>query len=208
MPHLFINHYIEKVQITNHMKLMYVLLAGCLILTTSCSIREREQALEKRADELDQKEQQLLLIEKQLLLKEEELLARQLLIDSTMQLDSIIPLDNSLVGTWAVKMRCTETNCPGSAIGDVKNETWEISYQDRNLIAKAFDGKKLVRVYSGPFKGSPIQLTTQNEESTSPNTNMVVTIQRRADNVLEGRREIIRTGECKILYELEFKKLR
>ena len=34
------------------MKLMYVLLACCLILTTSCSIREREQALEKRADEL------------------------------------------------------------------------------------------------------------------------------------------------------------
>lgn len=189
------------------MKLMYVLLAGCLFLATSCSVREREQALEKRADELNQKEQQLLLKEKQLQLKEEELLAQQQLFDSTMRIDSIMPLDSGLIGSWSVKMRCTETNCPGSAIGDVKNETWEITYQDRNLIAKAFDGKKLVRVYSGSFEGNPIQLTTQTEESPSPNTNMIVTIQRRANNVVEGRREIIRPGECKIIYELEFKKL-
>jgi len=186
---------------------MYVLLAGCLILTSSCSIREREQALEKRADELNQKEQQLLLKEKQLQLKEEELLAQQQLIDSTLRIDSTIPLDSSLIGSWAVKMRCTETNCPGSAIGDVKNETWEVTYQDRNLIVKAFDGKKLVRIYSGYYQGTPVQLTTHTEESPSQNTNMIVTIQKRANNVVEGRREIIRPGECKIIYELEFKKL-
>lgn len=186
---------------------MYFMLVVCLVFTTSCSIREREQALEKRTNELNQREQQLLLKEKQLQLKEEELLAQQKLIDSTLFIDSLATVDSSLLGNFTVRMRCTETNCPGSAVGDVKTETWEITYQDRNLIAKAFDGKKLVRVYSGPYRNNTIQLIAQTEESSVPNTTMTVTIQRREVNVIEGRREIIRPGECKIVYQLEFKKI-
>jgi len=43
-------------------------------------------------------------------------------------------------------MRCTETNCSGSAVGDTKNEQWEIGYQNGGIVAQAFSGNKLVRV--------------------------------------------------------------
>lgn len=186
---------------------MYFLLVACLVLTTSCSIREREQALEKRTNELNQREQQLLLKEKQLQLKEEELMAQKKLIDSTLFIDSLAPVDSSLLGTWSVRMRCTETNCPGSAVGDVKTETWEIAYQDRSLIAKAFDNKKLVRIYTGNFKenGAVLNYTAQGQQADE-NSNISVTLQKPVDNKLNGRREIIGVNQCKIIYDLELRK--
>ena len=189
------------------MKLMYVLLAGCLIFSTSCSIREREQALEKRADELNQKEQQLLLKEKQLQLKEEELLAQQKLIDSTLLIDTLLPVDSSMLGTWTVQMKCTETNCPGSAVGDVRTIVWEIAVQDRNLIAKAFDNKKLARIYTGKFTENGAQLTYHPEsEPVDANRNITVTLQRPVEGKINGRREIIGVNQCKIIYDLEMRK--
>jgi hypothetical protein len=55
-------------------------------------------------------------------------------------------------------MTCTETTCPGSAIGDTKTETWDISYQNNVLLAKANVGDKLTRVYTGTYDGTNLVL--------------------------------------------------
>src|SRR4051794_24424190 len=116
-----------------------------------CGLRDREQELEKRLNEVNQKEQELLLKEKSLQLKEEELAKKEKLVDSSSKnlTDSFFSQHPQLPGTWNVTMRCTETTCQGSAVGDTKNEQWEISYQEKTIVAQAFSDNKLVRVYSG-----------------------------------------------------------
>lgn len=186
---------------------MIVLAVTCALLFSSCNLREREQELAQRAAALNEKEQELLLKEKQLQLKEQELMQQQQQLDSTLYDSLNYRVDSSLLGTWAVRMRCTETNCPGSAVGDVKTETWEIILQDRNLIAKVFDGKKLVRVYNGNFRQNGAVLKDHPEIPAAENTgNIMVTLQPPVDNLINGRREIIGVNQCKIIYDLELKK--
>ena len=140
-------------------------------------------------------------------LKEEELLAQQKLIDSTLLIDTLLPVDSSMLGTWTVQMKCTETNCPGSAVGDVRTIVWEIAVQDRNLIAKAFDNKKLARIYTGQFTENGAQLTYHPEsEPVDANRNITVTLQRPVEGKINGRREIIGVNQCKIIYDLEMRK--
>jgi hypothetical protein len=189
------------------MKIWPVLfLLPCLLLP-SCGIREREEALEQREKEINQKEQSLLLLEKQLQLKEEDLLRRQKILDSTHQLarlDSSL-INPKLVGKWAATMRCTATTCEGSAVGDVKNELWNIAYQDRNVIVKAMADGKLVRTYTGAFTENNLQLTAQQEEN-APQTKMTAQLTFRSDTELEGERKIMRDNSCQIVYALTLSK--
>ena len=139
--------------------------------------------------------------ESALLLKEEELAKKQQHIDSTTRYDSTI-FNAALTGTWDVRMTCTETSCPGSAVGDTKTETWEIAYQENNVVAKAFTNNQLVRVYSGVFTGNTLELVDiRDETGNQPATRMVVRLRLSSDNLMEGQREIERIGECKIIYE-------
>ena len=103
---------------------------------------------EKKLAYVNQKEQELLLKEKSLRLTEVELAQKENLLDSSSKnpTDSFIALHPQLPGKWDVTMRCTETNCFGSGVGDTKNEQWEIGYQNGGIVAQAFSGNKLVRV--------------------------------------------------------------
>ncbi len=161
--------------------------------------------------EINQKEQQLLLKEKTLELKEEELRKMEEAIDSSAKMniakDSAFIYNPAIVGKWSVTMICTETNCSGSAVGDTKTEQWEIAYQDDALVARARAGKELVRVYTGRYYGNTIQLTAQQEESAQKLTRMIVRIQEIRKNEMEGRREIIRPEDCRIIYSLLLKKV-
>lgn len=175
-----------------------------------CDIRKREQQLEKKAIELHQKEQELLLKEKTLQLKEEELLSKLKDYDS---IENRISADTGminpvLVGTWNVRMNCIETSCAGSAIGDVRTEQWNISYQNSNIIAQVISNNKLVRVYSGISTNNSIELNFNQTDSTkNETTNMVVRLQQTANGRLEGRREITRTPEnCKIVFAMDLVK--
>ena len=189
------------------MRLMIAMVVCCAIIFSSCDLREREQALAQRAAELNEKEQELLLKEKQLQLKEEELLLQQRQIDSTLYDSLNFRVDSSMLGTWAVRMRCSETTCPGSAVGDVITETWEILMQDRNLIAKVYNGKKLVRVYNGAFREIGAVLKDHPDIPATENSgNITVTLQPPVDNLMNGRREIIGANQCKIIYDLELRK--
>ena len=74
---------------------------------------------------------------------------KQKVLDSTAKnnVDSFLVRHPQLPGKWNVIMRCIETGS-GSAVGDVKNEQWEIGYEGNDIVAKAFTGDKLVRTYT------------------------------------------------------------
>jgi hypothetical protein len=104
-------------------------------------------------------------------------------------------------------MVCTETTCPGSAVGDNKTEVWEIAYQDNTLIAKAMVNNQLVRVYSGTATERELTLTAQ-QEPASQGTNILVNLLFINETEMEGERKIIRTdGECRIVYSMKMQKI-
>ena len=171
-------------------------------LLSGCDLREREEVLNQKEASLNQREQELLLKEKTLQLKEEDLVTREQRIDSTRQQDSVAVYNAALPGTWDVKMVGSETTCPGSAVGDTKNEIWQITYQENNVIAKAMVNDELVRTYSGFFTGNTLELVDAPEKTPGqPSTRIVVRLRLAKENVLEGTREIERIGECKIVYQ-------
>jgi hypothetical protein len=183
-----------------------VIITSFLIFLNSCSLREREEALDKRSVELDQKEQELLLKERSLQLKEEELKKRDSLSGS-IALDSTGMYDPHLVGLWAVKMVCTEATCPGSAVGDTKNETWQVSFQNKNILVRAQAGSQLVRVYSGRLNGNFIELEEDHQTNPTTAASKISVRLTKTDSVtLEGHREINRDGNCKIVYSVNMSK--
>ncbi|MCU7549105.1 hypothetical protein OCK74_08260 [Chitinophagaceae bacterium LB-8] len=192
------------------MKSVIITLFLFSLLTCSCDIRKREQILTQKENELNQKEQELFLKENALQLKEEELLRRSQSLDS---LHINVPTDTvfinpEFVGLWTVQMHCIETSCPGSAVGDVKTEQWDISYQNNATIAKVIDDAKVVRIYSGTSTSNSIEMTFQQSNTeTNKVTNMIVRLEQTAKKRLEGRREITRGPEnCKIIYAVEMEK--
>jgi hypothetical protein len=192
------------------MRPVFILLFLASLFLGSCDIQKKERQLEKRETELNQKEQALLQKEKTLQLKEDELIEREQKInssDSTSIVDSIY-YDPDLIGTWSVSMNCIETSCPGSAVGDIKTEHWEIQYQSNHLIARVIDNKKLVRVYSGTSTSSSIELKLQQSDLPSDEpANMVVRLQQTGKGRLEGRREILRISDnCKVVYAVDMTK--
>jgi len=183
------------------MKLPFILFVFAWLFAPGCDFREREDALTKKEALLNQKEQELLLKEKTLQLKEEEFIKRKQSLDSTLQFDSAA-YNAALPGSWDVRMSCTETSCPGSAVGDTKTEIWEIRYQENNVIARAMVNNELVRTYSGIFTGNTLELVeTRENTGTQPATRMVVRLRLSSEKQMEGQREIERIGQCKIIYE-------
>jgi hypothetical protein len=188
------------------MKWIIMLCLSSLFIAPACKNREKEKQLEQKRSELNEREQQLLLKERTLQLREEELNDKMKKQDSLPSPDSSIN-NPDLVGTWSVKMTCIETSCPGSAVGDTKNEEWEISYQGNHVVAKATARDKFIRVYSGKFTGNTLELIEHRESSNLVyDTRMVVRLRMRNNKSIEGQREIIREDECKIVYALQLDK--
>lgn len=194
---------IDAINQMNGMKYCLYVLAFFFFVLQGCDLRKREEALAQKEARLNEKEQELLLKEKTLQIKEEDLVKREQRFDSTRLIDSTIMHNDSLPGTWDVKMTCTETSCPGSAVGDTKSETWQLQYQENTVIARAMVNDELVRVYSGFFTGNTLELVDTRENiPNQPPTRIVVRLRLSNYNLLEGTREIERVGECKILYSI------
>lgn len=190
------------------MKLIFFLLL-MLSFFTGCDIKEKEKRLQQKELELNQKEQELLMRERTLQAKEDALAERENILDSStnkLLVDSSILLNTQLPGIWNAKMNCTETTCPGSAVGDIKTEQWQIDYQDNKVIVRTISGNKQVRVYSGAYAGNTLELTLQQNDSTAQATKTLVRLQETGENEMEGQREIIRGEECRIVYALQLKK--
>jgi hypothetical protein len=182
---------------------------SCLLfccLLQGCDFDKRENELQQKALELKQREQDLLLREANLRLREEQLDERTRALDSTAT-DSAFVYNPQLIGNWAVQMTCTETTCPGSAVGDTKAEHWELSYLDNRMVAKAMVGKDLVRVYTGRYTGNTLELEGNRSDTTNqPATRMIVRLRLVSDKAMEGEREIVREGDCKIIYAVQMEK--
>jgi hypothetical protein len=189
------------------MKSLILSLSMLLLFATGCESRRKQEAIEERTAALDQREQELLFKERTLQLKEEELLKREAKIDSTLNKDTASLVNSALVGNWSVKMSCIETTCTGYAVGDTKNEVWDISYQGNNILARAMAGHQLVRVYSGRLSGNTVELTEGRDSTVAMSgTTMFVRLNMMNDKTMEGHREIVRENDCKVVYALEMVK--
>jgi hypothetical protein len=179
-----------------------------LMILCGCDSRQQEEALQKRETALNEREQLLLLKEKSLQLREEALLKQKSFFDSTINTDTTYLINTQLQGKWDVRMTCTEATCPGSAVGDVKTEQWELAYQGNKLIAKAMSNNQLVRVYTGFYTGNTIELVEDVTGTEAASLTKMVVRLRLVDNFrLEGEREIIRDNNCKVVYTLLAEKL-
>ena len=188
----------------------FIFLTYVITLLTACNSRVREKELNEKMDSINQKEQQLILIENQLTVKQTDLEQKERMLDSLLKRyippDSINSQKPFLIGKWSVKMVCTETTCPGSAVGDNKTEIWEISYQGNSVFAKAIVNNQLVRVYSGTTNENELVLTAQ-QEAASMGTNISVNLLFKNDTEMEGERKIIRPEECRIVYSMQMQKI-
>lgn len=183
----------------------------CVFFFSGCSLRQREIELDKKMTDLHDREQLLALREQSLDLKEQQLNQREKLIDSskTNMKDSTFILNQQLPGTWSVRMQCIETNCPGSAVGDSKNEQWEFRFQDNSVVASAISNNKVVRIYTGSFTNNVLRLSVPQDSTDLQFGKMVVRLQNVKDKEkeMEGEREIVQASGCRILYALQLKKL-
>lgn len=189
-----------------------------LLTFHSCKSREKEKELNDKEIQLNEKEQELLLREKTLEFREQEFAERIRMADSMRLRDTSSILQNSLhnhdsantnpalTGNWTVKMTCVETSCPGSAIGDTRNEQWNLSYEGNHLVARASVRGNLIRTYSGIYNINTIELIEHRDSAMLYDTRMVVRLRVVNDNAIEGQREIIRENECKIVYALTMNK--
>lgn len=168
------------------------------IVLTGCDIEKRERILEERTNEVIKREQALQLKEEALLLQQQELdsISNDYLNDSLLQ---VFPL---LMGNWNVKMLCSETTCPGSAIGDSKTEQWEFVMHDNILVAIAISNNKLSRIYTGDYAQEQITMESQSDTTTK----ILINLKFDKDNLLKGTRKIIRKDDCHITYDLTLKK--
>jgi hypothetical protein len=175
-----------------------------VIFLAGCGLRERETALEKKEAALLQREQELVLREQSLLLREQSFRDSILLARDTVKPDSLTERDTRIEGAWNVKMTCTETSCPGSAIGDTRSEVWIFSFQDNALLARVMDGEKLVRIYTGKLVDNNIEMEEASSASAAPSdTKMIIRLSVKNDRSMEGQREILRNVNCRILYALQ-----
>lgn len=186
-------------------RIILICLAFSLTLL-GCDIDRREKEVERKTQELTQKEEELRARELALTQKEEQLATQAKNEDSTRQ-DSSFIYDPRLIGLWSVTMTCTETTCPGSAVGDRKTEQWEISYQGDSIQAKAIAGGQITRVYSGIYTGNTLELVEARPAGPgTPATKMIVRLRMTSERTMEGQRDIIRDGDCKIIYALSLAK--
>lgn len=180
-----------------------------VVTFSGCSLRQRENELDKKLADVNEKEQQLSLKDQSLDFREQQLDLREKVLDSTTRKnsnDSLYALHPQLPGTWFVKMQCTETNCPGSAVGDIKNEQWDFKFQDNSIIVSAISNNQLVRVYTGYYTSTSIRLSVQQDSADLQPAKMTVRLQNITDKDMDGEREIIQPNGCRILYSLQLKK--
>ena len=187
---------------------LIILCFTVVLLCSGCDSKAREEALQKKETELAEKEQQLTLKEKSLQIREEELMQLKQQLDSVKtKKDTALVYNQQLIGEWNVKMTCTETTCPGSAVGDTKSETWNINYENNLIVARAMVNDKLVRVYTGSYDSTNLILSEEvTNAPTEPATRLTIRLALTGENTMEGQREIVRENDCRIIYSLQLSK--
>lgn len=183
-----------------------------LFLLSGCGLREQQKQLHQERMAIRQKEQELNLKEQELDAREAILNERQKTMDSVLVTkDTLSALYPTIAGNWSTKMVCTETTCPGSALGDTKVEQWAIVFENNLVIVKAMNNKmQLTRIYTGHIDaGGQINLVAQTPNANSddsPAAKIIIQLKQKDNNTMQGQREIIQPGNCHIVYSLNLKK--
>lgn len=193
----------------------------CLVIIACCSGCDEKKQRDKpglTASGLEKKEQDILTREKLIDQREQEVARREQILDSAANRlqdslanqhlnDSLMRSKAQLPGMYNVTMNCTQTNCTGYAVGDTKNEQWNIAFEGALVIIRAMSNNILVRTYQGAFKEGGIELEALTDNSTvSSPGKIVVRLQESKDKRLDGVREITRKDDCRVIYNLELKK--
>ncbi len=184
----------------------FFLVSGIIILS-SCNQRQREIELNKKLNELSQREQELALKEQKLAIKEQQLSEQQKVLDSTSNIlnDSLFKQHQKVKGLWRVDMQCIQTNCAGSAVGDIKTEHWNIGVNGNNVLVNARSNRHPAKNYYGSFVGNTLKLTAE-LDSTEVNANIDVTLELTKEDEMQGERRVTQANGCEILYSLRLKK--
>lgn len=171
----------------------------------SCGFEERRKQLDEREQALNLREQAVMLKEKEVKIKEDSLLKFAAKMDSAGHLPVIagIPLPDSLAGNWNVAMICTQTNCSGFAVGDIRKETWLIAGNGTAVTVRAMQGDKLIRVYTGIFTGNDLKLATPESESAQPSASMKVALKVDQRNKMSGQRLITQADGCETTFKID-----
>ena len=185
----------------------WILLLSGFFIFSSCDLHQREVELNKKLDEMNRRERELALKEQTLEIKELQLSEQQKILDSTTNMvnDSLIREHAKFQGLWRVDMQCIETNCAGSAVGDVKTEHWNIKVENNEVSINARSNKSVVKTYSGSYVGNVIKLTAE-QDSTEVNAKIEVSLQKISDKELRGERQVIQATGCRIVYSLRLKR--
>lgn len=183
------------------MKKIFLLLFTIILF--SCS-NQQEQQLKEQSLALDKLKDSLSVRARELDLKAQELEKREQMLDST---NTNMPegiVNPNLTGKWQVKMTCAETNCSGSAIGDVRNEQWNIAYRNDLFIVEGLADGAVNTLYTGLYNGQEMQL---NSGASSAGTTISIVLTPAENGNMVGRREVTQAGGCKIFYRLNLNKL-
>lgn len=189
-----------------------ILLLCAVALLSSCGIQEQKDMLARKEQALKQKEQELLLKEQGLESREQALNERQKKMDSVLTMpDTLMTRYPGLVGSWSVKMVCTDATCAGSALGDTKVEQWTLGFANNMVVVKAMNNKKqLTRVYTGNIADdgslSLIAQIAEPEVNAPQSAKITVYLKPSNDGIMTGQREIIHPDNCHIIYGLNLKK--
>ena len=191
------------------MKWILLLTGISLLVFSGCNLRQRETEVRNKMRELNEKERELSIKEQDLQRREDLLNKKEKISDSIINqpaIDSLNELHPKIPGTWNVKMVCSATTCPGSAIGDTKTEKWNITFEQNVVIVNAINNGNITRVYVGGYQENTLKLLSQPSDSTTSNpVQIVIHLQEKDEGTMEGKREIIRP-DCHIVYDLQLNK--
>ncbi|MDP3469996.1 MAG: hypothetical protein Q8S11_16765 [Daejeonella sp.] len=177
-------------------------------ILTACGNKEDSDRLNLREKKVSQKEEELKVFEQQLISKEIELSSRERLLDSLEHMGDTTGIYNSkLIGNWTVTMKCTETSCEGSALGDTKTERWNIAYHNNRVVVKVLSKNTITRVYLGVYTETGLALHSRQQEGDVLTTMNILLNQISVDK-MEGIREINQGGKCKIIYSVGLSKIK
>jgi len=177
-------------------------------ILTACGNKEDSDRLNLREKKVSQKEEELKVFEQQLISKEIELSSRERLLDSLEHMGDTTGIYNSkLIGNWTVTMKCTETSCEGSALGDTKTERWNIAYHNNRVVVKVLSKNTITRVYLGVYTETGLALQSRQQEGDVLTTMNILLNQISVDK-MEGIREINQGGKCKIIYSVGLSKIK
>lgn len=180
-----------------------------LLIMYGCGFEERRKELDTREQSLVTREQAVMLKEKQLQLLEDSLRKTSDKNDST-NLPQIqgLPFPDSLAGNWNVNMVCTQTNCSGFAVGDIRKEQWQLAKNETGVSVRAMQGDKLIRVYTGIFTGENLRLSTPASDSIRTTAKMTVALKIDNINKMSGQRSITQSDGCGATFKVDMDKER